>query len=243
MTGGVRVARSGDQHQLLAAKHFTAGEMVVIEQPILHVAAGRYREGTYVWDLVDALLSKPDLLLSFNRLKLHRTPQLQAPDDVEAENRLVKRHGRSRQLVRQLFETVATNNIGMPMGPRQIVAYGLFPTLSRSNHSCDPSCELQAGSLPQREVLLRAKRDLASGDEVTWSYVQDSAFLAFDLHTRILALYDSYRFICRCQRCLAERTLGESDADLANRLDREITEMARQIHVSATQSVPNADGR
>ena len=67
------------------------------------------------------------------------------------------------------------------------------------NHSCDPNAHAMKG--PEDEdgcAVVLAKRDIAAGEEVTISYIDE----ALSFEERQAALRD-YGFQCRCSRCAA----------------------------------------
>ena len=74
----------------------------------------------------------------------------------------------------------------------------LFALASLLNHSCDPNCEVVMH--PFAHVVVRAKRDLPAGAELTTSYV-DTALGAGMRQARLL---HGYGFACQCERCKAE---------------------------------------
>jgi len=189
----------------------------------------RFQYGDYCWDLVDMLLRDPALLKEIRSCHLWSTPQLLDSQSLQVEAHLVKTHKKSRQLVRDLHALVATNNIGI-VTPTQIVrGYGLYRMLSHADHSCDPSCRLEPG--PQtNELSLCAKRDLRPGEPVTWSYFRETEFLAADFDTRNEALVNTFRFVCRCERCRSEKPAALAGVrDLLSYYDERILAQARAL--------------
>ncbi|CAK0824209.1 unnamed protein product [Prorocentrum cordatum] len=73
----------------------------------------------------------------------------------------------------------------------------VFRTLARANHSCLPTCIVDGD-----EGTLRLVRDVAAGDELTVSYLDD-ATLMWPRDRRREELIDRYDFLCRCGRCEA----------------------------------------
>lgn len=158
----------------------------------------------YVWDLVAEILADADLLRKVNALKLMATEQMMGQDDHAIEAHLVKRSGRSRALVRALFWTVATNNIGVLSQQRVLQGYGMYPLLSRSNHSCNPTAMLQPHDPSRCAIALVATRPLAQGEQITWPYLEGKEFLELDAFERNYHLVDNFRFVCGCTRCKPE---------------------------------------
>jgi hypothetical protein len=99
-------------------------------------------------------------------------------------------------------------------GGSTLEARALFPVISLINHSCDPCCTVQqeaggegggtaagapcrltAGSPPVYTV--RARRDIAAGEEVTVAYLPR----VWPLHDRQAYLVSLWSFDCACTRC------------------------------------------
>ena len=80
----------------------------------------------------------------------------------------------------------------------------VYAAASLANHSCCPTAR---PSFPRADATLAlvATRDLAEGDEVTVSYVDES----LPLRQRRASLEFGYGFFCRCERCLAEEAEEE----------------------------------
>lgn len=222
---------SPTEQGLFTARAFHEGETIIAETPLVSIPVqSRYRFGTYVWDLVAAILADADLLRTVNALKLMASEQLMVPDDLAIEAHLVKQSGRSRALVRGLYFMVATNNIGIIQSARVLQGYGVFPKLSRSDHSCAPTAELRPHDPESGSVALVALQPLAQGTPVTWSYFEGKAFLDLDAAERNLHLVDLFRFVCRCERCRKELPLALPGVrDLLAYFDARLFEMARGI--------------
>jgi len=222
---------AGGEHQLVAARAVKEGELLLTEPPVLHVPLGRYRLGTYVWDMVDKLLADPTLLQSYNRHKLLASQQLLDVQDQAIEDVLVKKYNKSRQLIRTLYCSIGTNNVGVLNEDMAVIGYGIFPQLSRSDHSCEPTASITTGDWRAQQVNLVAKKDLKAGEPVTWCYFKESDFLPQDYLTRNVALLNIYRFICRCPRCRAERPpeLPAFGPKLVDYFDKIIQAEARRL--------------
>lgn len=222
---------SPTEQGLFTARTFQEGETIITEAPLVSIPVlSKYRLGTYVWDLVAAILADADLLRKVTGLKLMATEQLMVPDDYAIEAHLVKQSGRSRALVRCLYFTVATNNIGIIQSARVLQGYGVFPMLSRSDHSCAPSAELQPHNPASGSVALVALRPIAQGMPITWSYFEGKEFLDLDARERNVHLVDLFRFVCRCDRCRKELPLMLPGVrDLLAHFDACLFEMARGI--------------
>lgn len=77
---------------------------------------------------------------------------------------------------------------------------GLYALGSAVNHSCEPNAALlKRPGVRDSTTAVLALRDIAPGEEVTISYIDESA----PLEERRADLAD-YQFVCRCARCVAE---------------------------------------
>mmetsp|Transcript_16450 Transcript_16450/g.28505 ORF Transcript_16450/g.28505 Transcript_16450/m.28505 type:complete len:408 (-) Transcript_16450:1164-2387(-) len=78
---------------------------------------------------------------------------------------------------------------------------GLFSTGGAMNHSCSPNTRIKFGE--DNMIQFIAVRDIAAGEEITYNYI---AHLGEEvgLKERQEALADTYRFECRCPKCLTE---------------------------------------
>ncbi|KAH7104832.1 hypothetical protein BKA62DRAFT_613781 [Auriculariales sp. MPI-PUGE-AT-0066] len=81
---------------------------------------------------------------------------------------------------------------------------GIFPSLSRMNHSCQPNSSYNYDSHTMT-IELRASRSIRKGEEVTISY---NCELMQPTVARRGRLFDTYRFTCECGAC----TAASSDA-------------------------------
>ena len=189
--------------QLTAAAPIAAGEVIVSERPLVSIPEGHYQLGTFTWDLVERLLTDPEKLDEYFSWRLKASEFYVAPDDAANERVLAKRYTRPRELVRRLYCSVSTNNIGYFDGARVVEGHGLYRTLSRANHSCCPSARMESINIDKQEIGLVADRDLAVGEAITWNYFSE-AFLAANFETRNANLVNSFLFVCSCERCAAE---------------------------------------
>lgn len=91
------------------------------------------------------------------------------------------------------------------MGRRE-VEQGVFVTLSRMNHSCEPNVRLMPG-MARHELVVYAARDIAAGEELCLCYVERNSlpmlhFLHFPTECRQHLLL-RWGFRCACPRCSA----------------------------------------
>ncbi|MFP6562186.1 SET domain-containing protein-lysine N-methyltransferase [Paraburkholderia sp. B3] len=205
-TSAVRFAVTswGKEYQLTATEPIKEGEVIVSETPLVAVLDATPRYSTPTWDLVDKILLKTDLTQRYCALCLKVTKYLMDPEDNRIERNLAKKHRRTRDFVKKLYFGVATNNIGYVDARREIIGHGIYPVISRANHSCRPNATYEPGSIEKKEVTLVALHDVQAGDAITWSYPQSPDFDDADYATRNFALMDVFRFVCSCARCQAE---------------------------------------
>lgn len=205
-TSAIRFAVTpwGKEYQLTATGPIKEGEAIVSEKPLASILDTSPKYSTPTWDLVDKILSKTDLTQRYCALRLKATKFLMDPEDNQIERDLAKKHRRTRDFVKKLYFSVATNNVGYVDAHRQIIGHGIYPIVSRANHSCRPNATYEPGSIEKKEVTLVALHDVQAGDAITWSYPQSPNFDDADYATRNFALMDVFRFVCSCARCQAE---------------------------------------
>jgi hypothetical protein len=76
--------------------------------------------------------------------------------------------------------------------------HGLYETRCRMNHSCDPNTEEGDGLAC---AVIRATRDIAPGEELFCSYLEEDGL---EIDKRQTELRWRYRFDCRCSKCQQE---------------------------------------
>jgi hypothetical protein len=76
---------------------------------------------------------------------------------------------------------------------------GLYPAASLLNHSCWPNAfgAVLPGLGQEQRMVVRALRDIAPGEEVCVAYVQTISPRA----ARKKLLWETFEFLCRCDRC------------------------------------------
>ena len=88
--------------------------------------------------------------------------------------------------------------------------WAVYPLLSLANHSCDPNCKVTFSD--SNMVSLITLREIASGEELTLSYVDVHA----NLEKRRGKLQARYGFHCVCSKCVVEEK-QMSSAPIAKR--------------------------
>ncbi|KAJ5671292.1 hypothetical protein N7507_000419 [Penicillium longicatenatum] len=85
-------------------------------------------------------------------------------------------------------------------------AAAVYPTAAIANHSCLPNIIHKADD--QGRMVFTASRDIIEGEECCISYFDLTQYT--DLNTRRQHLKNSFRFTCKCERCVSEEPVEES---------------------------------
>jgi len=101
-------------------------------------------------------------------------------------------------VVEELLQAWILNCFEHSSHPVGISAYFVSSFMS---HSCGPSVSWLKG--PQGAHVLKARRDIAPGDEATISYLEESALL-HSAEARKKSLQETKLFECSCERCSGE---------------------------------------
>ncbi|EJD43878.1 hypothetical protein AURDEDRAFT_88438 [Auricularia subglabra TFB-10046 SS5] len=103
---------------------------------------------------------------------------------------------RGQGVLTGIYNTNSYPLVGLPSD--NIIEYsGVFPTLSRLNHSCRPNANPQWNS-ETLTIELRALRPIRAGEEVTITYSPD---LLIPAYQRRASLREAYHFTCTCTAC------------------------------------------
>lgn len=89
---------------------------------------------------------------------------------------------------------------------------GIFPKLSRFNHSCAPSAEFSWNESDNRQEI-RAIRDIEAGDEICVCYFTTNVQV-MGREDRRAYLQSHYGFLCDCKACSLPRPHNEADDDM-----------------------------
>jgi hypothetical protein len=201
-----RIARWAGEMQLVAAQDAEAGALLVAEYPIAFVETREGEDDIGPWLLLECILTSTPMYDRVVAADLKLTKWPLAADDEANLDRLATTYKRNRAKLAQLYHRVAANNIRYSRDG--VTGFGIWPTISRSNHSCDPNAEARGlAKLPLVEAL-RATRPLRAGEAICWNYFSDASFLALDWFDRNARLHGDFQFLCRCPRCEAERPAG-----------------------------------
>jgi hypothetical protein len=180
--------------------------LLIAEYPIAFVETRAGEDEVAPWLLLEGILTSATMYdrVVAEDLKLTKWP-LGASDEANLE-RLARTYKRNARKLAQLYHRVAANNIRYSRDG--VTGFGIWPTLSRSNHSCDPNATARGlAKLPLVEALV-ASRPIRTGEAICWNYFSEASFLALDWFERNARLHRDFQFLCRCPRCESERPPG-----------------------------------
>ena len=167
------------------------------------------------WDDAERhLWAKPFALL---QTALARAPWLAAAEEGSEE---VPKPIPVEQLMAEISR-IESNCFGAFDGRDRLVGHACYPgIISMFNHSCEPNCRALEGAKGEGEteeaaaaaaaaaaggdlrlqMVITAKREIASGEECTISYIEADA----PRRVRQERLLSNYHFLCACPRCVRE---------------------------------------
>ncbi|XP_068087175.1 histone-lysine N-trimethyltransferase SMYD5 isoform X2 [Anabrus simplex] len=93
----------------------------------------------------------------------------------------------------------------------------LYALQSSCNHSCEPNA-VPTFPYSNFQLVMCATQDIASGDEICVSYLDDCA-LERSRHSRQKILRENYLFVCHCRKCEAQ--LGDLDVTSEEETDED----------------------
>jgi len=103
----------------------------------------------------------------------------------------------------RLVGIIETNSIAFTNARDGVMGRALYPTLSLANHSCIANTRF-AVNPEDFSVVLRAKRKIAEGEEITINYSHP----IYGVPKRKHQLLSRWMFDCRCPRCLDVTEFG-----------------------------------
>mmetsp|Transcript_104793 Transcript_104793/g.295064 ORF Transcript_104793/g.295064 Transcript_104793/m.295064 type:complete len:486 (-) Transcript_104793:68-1525(-) len=168
---------------LVASRTLPRGALVLREEPLLRVpgGAGRRRLPDAVRESASALRLANLFVPSPGSSEVVRRLRQQAPSGEPEDSILVR-------------DVLHFNSFAAGLsGADEVV----FATLSRANHDCAPNCMVDGD-----EGTLRTIRDVANGDQLTISYL-DEASLLLARDARRALFQERWDFLCGCGRCTA----------------------------------------
>ena len=203
LTARVRIVRWGGEMQLVATDDAVQGALLAAEYPIAFVEIEAEDDDAGPMLLLESILATDETYARVSAEDLKLTTWQLGVGDLATLDALARKYRRNPKKLAQLYHRVAANNIRYAQGG--VIGYGIWPIVSRSNHSCDPNARLGATPKQPLAELLLASRPIRAGEAICWNYLGDESFLALDWYARNLQLLKDFRFLCRCPRCEAER--------------------------------------
>ncbi|KAF7192271.1 SET domain-containing protein 5 [Pseudocercospora fuligena] len=132
------------------------------------------------------------------------------------------------------FSNLVRSN-GYPLGPSSDIG-GIFPLVSRLNHSCLPNAQ-HAYNERQRRMLVHIIRPITSNEEITLSYIPGGPS-----SQRQLELKQNFLFACTCELCSlppSEKRKSDERLSRAAVLDSQIGS-PRLVYTSPVQALHSA---
>ena len=223
--------------QLLANAPIAAGEEILREKPLVAVASSDLELGSPAWDLTHKLIADTRLRDAYYAWQLRSTDAREhSREDREIERLMAKRYGTPQPMVGRLHAGVSAYQVGYGPGEGGHQGYGLYQTLGRVNHSCDPCAELVVMDSASGEQGLRAIKDIQPGQEITRTYIDDaSGFLGRNFLVRNVTLVSRMGFACRCPRCHSERPQDLKNVNLLQFFKSFLKEQAEKEAMKAAR--------
>lgn len=207
---------------LVARQNFVQGDVILLERP-LHIV--REDPGNSTWEALKRLSKKFDFdydplwywaaLRSLSAKELGSEPSWE-PLSEELQARLLMLHQGEIQAPSKAAATIAKHfapHLRRPIVLEKLLqawvhnafdfsddppGYATFFFPSFMSHSCFPSAFWHYGE--DDCYVLRARRNITAGDEVTVSYLDESAMLDHAASRR-WDLFETKQFWCGCERC------------------------------------------
>ena len=108
--------------------------------------------------------------------------------------------------------------------------FGVFPRISRINHSCVPNCVDSAGSNKEEKIVV-ALRKILKGEELSLSYLHtpagSKAMRAEELRY--------WNFVCHCELCLRETRAESVSRENIVALVGEVTDFVKLLEDAQDQ--------
>ncbi|KAJ5692201.1 hypothetical protein N7462_001624 [Penicillium macrosclerotiorum] len=196
--------------RLLATRH------IEMKKPSLSVdGSGSAREWKSSWNSIDLLCGSSDFW-SHDKVRLWSTLVKKY-----LQNSSTLPHGMSADRLLHLICQEEANSFGLypremcidppsnmsPSNSRgEQFAAGVYPTAAICNHSCSPNITHRPDD--KGCMVYTAARDILAGEECCISYFDLAQHT--DLTSRREHLRNSFRFLCKCERCVSEEPVEES---------------------------------
>jgi len=110
----------------------------------------------------------------------------------------------SEDILQDMIGKLNINCASFSFSKEKILGRGLYPVLSLASHSCVANARYQVNPDEDFSVVLRAKRDILEGEEITIAYVPPTQGQPY----RQMELYNEWYFECECSRCIDTTEFG-----------------------------------
>ena len=167
---------------MFAACDIISGTVILTESPIITLPKAAHRSNVSSDDWIKNEFESLSDSDKQKVLSLHNNLQQSADDDQSAESV-------------EIYRTNAYLFTDHPLNES-----GLFPLISRINHSCFPNCQFVDNPKSDKHSII-SLFGIQSGDEITHSYIDLDLFMA-DCAKRTKYIFDNYGFECRCDECV-----------------------------------------
>jgi len=136
----------------------------------------------------------------------------------------------SEEVVQDVIGKLNINCASFSFSKERILGRGLYPLLSLASHSCVANARYQVNPDEDFSVVLRAKREIFEGEEITIAYVPPTQGQPY----RQLELYNEWYFECECSRCMDTTEFGTFFSALKCKECSEGLILPENIHVGST---------
>jgi hypothetical protein len=221
-TGAVEIRKQKDQYGVYSLKDIKKDDLVLLEpMKCCFVMRPKDFSGNHsdACTFVDAIYRFPDTLgrefMSFNLKAIDGVFETPPPHDRKFLQKLSKKYRKAYQHVLDTWRIVCTYHVRsyllLSESNNLKVRLQLSTLFNRINHHCSPNsygvCYFSSyRTFKQPIAYVKAIRDIAAGDEISYSYVHPRVLIE-DVRTRQKEISDCYNFTCSCSRCESELSL------------------------------------
>lgn len=217
---------SGKGNCMFTRRHVAAGDVIFVEAPLFVILPDMYKE---LWEVLTAIHAEQPLELApiwhlaalaslifggiekRKKMLLKWAPEVKSihPDIIRVadrigalKNRNENEHKQMLYEYQRLIQMWPCNAFGHSLHDEGLL---LYECMSYVSHSCDPSCCWH--HVGDGNFVLRARRYLNPGDEITISYLSEYDLLcsADGILRHNLVRRDklsNWAFVCECERCI-----------------------------------------
>lgn len=204
---GIEVRDTGSirGRSVLATQHFTVGEKIVVDEPLLCCersddAETRFLEVLEAFDQAPADVKEQviDLVPAIDESH----PRVLAVRSFAASCTGFKMKASDILKAILAFECTAFEMQHSLATATTSRSRAVFPMMSKFNHSCSPNAAWYVSSPELGGSFVYAVRDISEGEEISISYLGWKALGS--AVSRKKFLYDTHMFTCTCELCCAD---------------------------------------